>query len=81
MKPSGGGGGMGMQVVEQMDALESALTQAQTVAAAAFGNGDVYLERWIAQPRHISIRFWRMSMATPCTCMSANVRFSVVIKN
>jgi acetyl-CoA carboxylase biotin carboxylase subunit len=53
VKPSGGGGGMGMQVVEQMDALESALTQAQTVAAAAFGSSDVYLERWIAQPRHI----------------------------
>ena len=53
VKPSGGGGGMGMQVVEQMDALESALTQAHTVAAAAFGSSDVYLERWIAQPRHI----------------------------
>ncbi|NCF75900.1 MAG: ATP-grasp domain-containing protein [Proteobacteria bacterium] len=53
VKPSGGGGGMGMQVVEQMDALESALTQAQAVAAAAFGSSDVYLERWIARPRHI----------------------------
>jgi acetyl-CoA carboxylase biotin carboxylase subunit len=53
VKPSGGGGGMGMQVVEEMDALESALTQAQAVAAAAFGNSAVYLERWIQQPRHI----------------------------
>jgi acetyl-CoA carboxylase biotin carboxylase subunit len=53
VKPSGGGGGMGMQVVEQMDAVESALTQAQAVAAAAFGSSDVYLERWIARPRHI----------------------------
>lgn len=56
VKPSGGGGGMGMQVVEQMDALESALTQAQAVAAAAFGNGAVYLERWIPRPRHIEFQ-------------------------
>ena len=53
VKPSGGGGGMGMQVVDHIEALEAALTQAQTVAAAAFGSSDVYLERWIPQPRHI----------------------------
>ena len=56
VKPSGGGGGMGMQVVEQMDALEPALTQAQAVAAATFGNGAVYLERWIPRPRHIEFQ-------------------------
>ena len=53
VKPSGGGGGMGMQVVEHMDDLESAIAQAQAVAEAAFANSGVYLERWIRKPRHI----------------------------
>ncbi len=53
VKPSGGGGGMGMQVVEHMGDLEAALAQAQAVADAAFANGGLYLERWIEKPRHI----------------------------
>ena len=53
VKPSGGGGGMGMQVVEAPEQLESALAQAKAVADAAFANGDLYLERWIQRPRHI----------------------------
>jgi acetyl-CoA carboxylase biotin carboxylase subunit len=44
---------MGMQVVEQMEDLESAIAQAQAVAEAAFANSGVYLERWIRKPRHI----------------------------
>ena len=53
VKPSGGGGGMGMQVVQSIDGLEIALAQAKAVADAAFGNADLYLERWIEKPRHI----------------------------
>ena len=53
VKPSGGGGGMGMQVVAHMGDLETALAQAQAVADAAFANGGLYLERWIEKPRHI----------------------------
>ncbi len=53
VKPSGGGGGMGMQVVQDMAGLERALAQARAVADAAFGNDDLYLERWIEKPRHI----------------------------
>jgi acetyl-CoA carboxylase biotin carboxylase subunit len=53
VKPSGGGGGMGMQVVQNMDGLEAALAQASAVADAAFANSDLYLERWVEKPRHI----------------------------
>ena len=53
IKPSGGGGGMGMQVVEGPEQLESALAKAKAVADAAFANDDLYLERWIQRPRHI----------------------------
>lgn len=53
VKPSGGGGGMGMQVVESPEHLETALAQAKAVADAAFANGDLYLERWMQKPRHI----------------------------
>ncbi len=53
VKPSGGGGGMGMQVVQGPEELEPALERARAVANAAFDNGDLYLERWIQKPRHI----------------------------
>src|SRR5437588_3101230 len=56
VKASGGGGGRGMRVVKSEDELASALQTASTEAAAAFKNGDVYLERFIERPRHIEIQ-------------------------
>ena len=53
LKPSGGGGGMGMYRVESKAELEKAYNQAAHIAEQAFGNGAVYLEQWIEQPRHI----------------------------
>jgi acetyl-CoA carboxylase biotin carboxylase subunit len=53
VKPTGGGGGMGMEVVETPQLLETALLRAQAVASSAFASAGVYLERWITHPRHI----------------------------
>jgi len=53
VKPSGGGGGMGMFVVHGEEQLVEAVQRAKAVAASAFGNDGVYLERFIEQPRHI----------------------------
>src|SRR6266498_3995885 len=56
VKASAGGGGRGMRVVRSEKELGHALETASTGAAAAFKNGDVYLERFVERPRHIEIQ-------------------------
>jgi len=56
IKAAFGGGGMGMQVVEQEEGLEEALKATQRQAKAAFGRGEVFIERFIGRPRHIEIQ-------------------------
>jgi acetyl-CoA carboxylase, biotin carboxylase subunit len=56
LKASAGGGGRGMRVVQQRDELAGLLSQAQTEAGAAFSSADVYLEKYIAAPRHIEFQ-------------------------
>jgi acetyl-CoA carboxylase biotin carboxylase subunit len=56
VKASGGGGGRGMRIVYSADELGHALETASTEAAAAFKNGDVYIERYVERPRHIEIQ-------------------------
>ena len=56
VKASAGGGGRGMRVVRSEAELGSALQTASTEAAAAFKNGDVYIERFVERPRHIEIQ-------------------------
>jgi len=55
-KASAGGGGRGMRDVKSEDELGTALETASTEAAAAFKNGDVYIERFVEHPRHIEIQ-------------------------
>jgi len=56
IKASAGGGGKGMRVAESADDLEKQFTAARTEAAAAFGNDEVYLEKYLARPRHIEFQ-------------------------
>ncbi|MDO4426896.1 MAG: acetyl-CoA carboxylase biotin carboxylase subunit [Moraxella sp.] len=56
IKAAGGGGGRGMRVVETMDALLSAVATTRQEAMSAFGNGVVYMERYLKNPRHIEIQ-------------------------
>jgi acetyl-CoA carboxylase biotin carboxylase subunit len=56
VKASAGGGGRGMRVVRTESELGQALETASTEAAAAFKNGDVYIERFVERPRHIEIQ-------------------------
>lgn len=56
LKAAAGGGGKGMRVVETPDAVERAFEAARREAVAAFGDGSVYVERYLARPRHIEIQ-------------------------
>jgi len=56
MKASAGGGGRGMRVVRTAEELPQLMAQAQTEAAAAFSNGDMYMEKLVENPRHIEFQ-------------------------
>ncbi len=56
VKAAGGGGGRGMRVARDLEALKSAVPAAQGEAKAFFGNGEVYLERYLVKPRHIEVQ-------------------------
>ncbi|MGH9671458.1 MAG: acetyl-CoA carboxylase biotin carboxylase subunit [Terriglobales bacterium] len=56
VKASSGGGGRGMRVIRGAEELSPLFQQAQAEAAAAFGNGDLYMEKFIERPRHIEFQ-------------------------
>jgi len=56
LKASAGGGGRGMRVVRSPEELPNLFQAAQSEAANAFGNGDLYMEKFIERPRHIEFQ-------------------------
>ncbi|MEW5908754.1 MAG: acetyl-CoA carboxylase biotin carboxylase subunit [Thermodesulfobacteriota bacterium] len=59
IKASGGGGGRGMRIVRGAHELPEALKTASGEARAAFGNPDVYIEKYFEKPRHIEVQILR----------------------
>lgn len=56
IKAAAGGGGKGMRVAQNADTFAAQLGMAQNEARAAFGDGSVYMEKYLARPRHIEIQ-------------------------
>ncbi|MCD4727347.1 MAG: acetyl-CoA carboxylase biotin carboxylase subunit [Pirellulales bacterium] len=56
IKASAGGGGRGMRVALNDLALKAATQQAQAEAEAAFGNAEIYLEKYVEHPRHVEVQ-------------------------
>jgi acetyl-CoA carboxylase biotin carboxylase subunit len=56
IKAAGGGGGRGMRVVHTEAALINAVTMTKTEAGTAFGNPEVYMEKYLENPRHVEIQ-------------------------
>ena len=56
IKASAGGGGKGMRIVEKPGQLEEMIKTAMSEALSAFGDGSVFIERYVSSPRHIEIQ-------------------------
>ncbi len=56
VKASAGGGGRGIRLVERMEDLESQITAARTEALNYFGDGSIYMEKFIVNPKHIEFQ-------------------------
>ena len=56
IKASAGGGGRGMRIIRSETELPTLYSAAQAEAAAAFGNGDLYMEKYVEHPRHIEFQ-------------------------
>ncbi|MEE8484356.1 MAG: acetyl-CoA carboxylase biotin carboxylase subunit, partial [Nitrospinota bacterium] len=56
LKATAGGGGRGMRIVHEENELANSLKMAQAESAAAFGNREVYMEKYIHSPRHIEVQ-------------------------
>src|SRR5690242_16978650 len=56
IKASAGGGGRGMRIIRSEAELPALYSAAQAEAAAAFGNGDLYMEKYVERPRHIEFQ-------------------------
>jgi geranyl-CoA carboxylase alpha subunit len=58
VKATAGGGGRGMRLVAQVDALQAAVESARSEALAAFGSGELLLERALLRPRHVEVQIF-----------------------
>ncbi|MDP9728376.1 acetyl-CoA carboxylase biotin carboxylase subunit [Alicyclobacillus tolerans] len=56
LKASSGGGGIGMQIIRDAEELKKAFAGSQARAASYFGNGDLFLEKYIEKPHHVEIQ-------------------------
>jgi pyruvate carboxylase subunit A len=56
IKAAAGGGGKGMRIVENEETLDAQMKRAISEATSAFGNGSVFIEKYISSPRHIEIQ-------------------------
>jgi acetyl-CoA carboxylase biotin carboxylase subunit len=56
VKASAGGGGHGMRLVQSRDDLRAALQTAQAEAEAAFGSNEIYIEKYVEEPRHVEVQ-------------------------
>lgn len=66
IKASAGGGGKGMRIVNNVDEFESQMHMAQSEALSSFGDGAVFIEKYVAAPRHIEIQLMADNHGNVC---------------
>ena len=80
IKASAGGGGRGMKMAKTEADLKEAFETARTEALAVFGNGEVYIEKFLGIHAILKFRFWLIIMARSYTWANATALCNVVIK-
>ena len=80
IKAVAGGGGKGMRRVDRHAEFDAALEGAQREAQAAFGDGRVLIEKYVAAPRHIEMQVFADRTATPSISTSATARCSAATR-
>ena len=80
IKAAGGGGGRGMRVVHTEAALVNAVNMTREEAGRAFGNPQVYMEKFLENPRHIEIRCCPTRTRTRSGSASAIARCSAATR-
>jgi acetyl-CoA carboxylase biotin carboxylase subunit len=76
VKATAGGGGRGMKLARTTDELENAFRTARSEAKAAFGNDEVYIEKYLGTPRHIEVQVFGDGKGGACIWASATARCS-----
>jgi pyruvate carboxylase subunit A len=66
IKAAAGGGGKGMRIVEQESELKEGLERAISEAQNAFGDGSVFIEKYVAGPRHIEVQIMADAHGNTC---------------
>lgn len=66
IKASAGGGGKGMRIVNNVDEFEAQMQLAQSEALSSFGDGSVFIEKYVAAPRHIEIQLMADNHGNVC---------------
>jgi acetyl-CoA carboxylase biotin carboxylase subunit len=75
IKAAAGGGGKGMRIVEELDSFEEQMQLAVSEAQSAFGDGAVFIERYVSSPRHIEIQVLGDNHGNIVHLLSGNVLF------
>jgi pyruvate carboxylase len=73
IKAAHGGGGRGMRVVLKDDELKDSFERATSEAKAAFGDGSVFIERFVHKPRHIEVQILGSALFNLCLHLNMNV--------
>ncbi len=80
IKATSGGGGKGMRIVREESELEDAFHRAKSEAEKSFGNSEVYIERYIDNPKHIEVQVIGDEHGNIYTYFNVIVQYNVVIK-
>jgi acetyl-CoA carboxylase biotin carboxylase subunit len=80
IKAAGGGGGRGMRVVHTEAALLNAVNMTREEAGRAFGNPEVYMEKFLENPRHVEIQILADQHGRPSGWASATARCSAATR-
>jgi propionyl-CoA carboxylase alpha chain len=81
VKASAGGGGKGMRIVGNENEFDEQVQRAMSEALAAFGDGSVFIEKYVTSPRHIEIQILGDQQGNMVYLLNGNVRSREDIKS